>query len=737
MRTLLIDNYDSFTFNLFQLIAAVAGEPPMVVRNDDWRAWKSLTCDALDAIIISPGPGTPTRAEDFGISAAALEQAVPLLGVCLGHQGLCAAEGALVARAPEPMHGRTSPVFHSGRGIFHRLPSPFNAVRYHSLLVRDLPPTLTVTATTPSVAGDIIMAVEHAAKPQWGVQFHPESILTEHGVQLLANFLELARDRRRRPGRRQSVTAQSEAEPPWPVDGAVEPERDGQPCAEPTQDLTLLVRQVPGSTAALVIPVIFEQMFAGRQPSFWLDSSAALAVDSRFSVIGGMGPLGEWVTAKAGQGTVTVTAADGSTSEVHDDMFGYLKAQLAARRLPPSDLPFGFSLGYVGYLGYEMKADCGGEKVYETDLPDAAFLFCDRAVVFDHETGTTWILSLSTAATRELSAAWVAEAEGAVRRPAGTATPPGKPEPLSSPALISPALSKTGPPVAIASRHSAERYAELVQECLEEIRAGESYEICLTNTFTLPTVVDPLETFRVLRGLSPVPYGAYLSFPGAAVLSASPERFLRITPDGQVQTKPIKGTRPRGRTPEEDAALAHDLATAEKDRAENLMIVDLLRNDLGRVAEVGSVTVPRFFAVESFATVHQLVSTVEARLGPGRSAVDCVRAAFPGGSMTGAPKHRTMQIIDRLEGGSRGVYSGALGYFSLTGAADLSIVIRTLVVYPDHVTIGAGGAVVALSNPRAEVEEMRVKARAPVSAVVAVAKGEAPDLSIVLADPAE
>jgi para-aminobenzoate synthetase len=372
-----------------------------------------------------------------------------------------------------------------------------------------------------------------------------------------------------------------------------------------------------------------------------------------------------------------------------------------------------------------MKADSGAEKLHATDLPDASFVFCDRAVVLDHETGEAWILTLSAGADRQQALAWLQEAERTVRQP------PTEGMPSAAPTAVIPQS------VDVIPRHSDERYRDLVLECQEEIKAGESYEICLTNEFTVTAAVDPLETFRVLRQVSPVPYGAYLSLPGAAVLSASPERFLRISADGHVQTKPIKGTRPRGATPEEDAALIHDLATAEKDQAENLMIVDLLRNDLGVVAEVGSVHVPKLFAVESFATVHQLVSTVEARLSPEFTAVDCVRAAFPGGSMTGAPKLRTMQIIDRLEAGSRGIYSGTIGYFSLTGAADLNIVIRTLVVYPDHVTVGAGGAIVSLSDPQDEVDEMKVKARAPISAVLAVATGTAPNPLAVFADSPE
>jgi para-aminobenzoate synthetase len=245
-----------------------------------------------------------------------------------------------------------------------------------------------------------------------------------------------------------------------------------------------------------------------------------------------------------------------------------------------------------------------------------------------------------------------------------------------------------------------------------EITDGETYEVCLTNMIeaTADPHESPLEMYLRLREDNPTPFGAFIRTREAAILSTSPERFLCIGSDGRVESKPIKGTRPRGDTPEEDEAIKAELATSVKDRSENLMIVDLVRHDLGRTAELGSVQVDTLFGIESYATVHQMVSTVSSRLAEDASPVACVRAAFPPGSMTGAPKLRTMAIIDDLEAGARGVYSGAVGYFSLNGAVDLSVVIRTLVVRGETLRYGVGGAIVALSASDEEYEETVVKA---------------------------
>ena len=259
---------------------------------------------------------------------------------------------------------------------------------------------------------------------------------------------------------------------------------------------------------------------------------------------------------------------------------------------------------------------------------------------------------------------------------------------------------------------------------MHEICEGETYEVCLTTELHSDGAIDPLAAYRALRARNPAPHAALLRLGDVSVLSSSPERFLRVDRERIVESKPIKGTAPRAAHPAEDAYRAAALRADDKSRAENLMIVDLVRNDLGRVCALGSVEVPALMAIESYATVHQLVTTVRGRLRDDATAIDCIRAAFPGGSMTGAPKLRTMEIIDRLERGPRGVYSGALGFLSVNGTVDLSIVIRTLVASPHGLQIGSGGAIVAASDPDAEHDEMLLKARAVLEAVGGTLDGQ-------------
>ncbi len=672
-RTLLIDNYDSFSYNLYDLLAEANGVPPTVVLND--ADWNSFDLSRFDNIVVSPGPGRPDRKRDFGISRRAiLDSGKPVLGVCLGHQGLCHLFGSPVQLAPEPMHGRISRIRHNGEGLFVGIPSPFDAVRYHSLIIEELPAELEMTAWTDD---GLIMGVRHRTLPLWGVQFHPESICTDYGLELIKNFRDLT------PTRSSRISRPMQAAEP----------------ASPRSSLEIEIRRID---RRIDPSEIYERLFASGENSYWLDGSSGSEKSSRFSVMGdSTGPRAEFVTYSVAETTVRVQGTGSAPREYRTTLLDYLDNELKERSIaPPADVPFAFGLGYVGFLGYELKADAGGQLVHASTDADGSLVFADRALVVDHEAGSCYLLCLSDPGGDPASTEWLDTTSAALLQMDedhhGVRTPPP--------------IVGIEDETEMRLRHDHSKYLALIAQSLDEIRSGESYEVCLTNVATVDRTIDPVTTFGCLREISPTPYSALLRFPGQSVLSASPERFLRIDANRVVESKPIKGTRPRASNPDEDQLLRVDLAVSEKDRAENLMVVDLVRNDLSKVCVPGSVHVPKLFDVETYAAVHQLVSTVRGTLLPEKSAVDCVRAAFPAGSMTGAPKIRTMEIIDKLEDGPRGVYSGAIGYFSLTGTADFSVVIRTVVATDHEVTFGIGGAIVSLSDPAEELEETLVKA---------------------------
>ena len=245
---------------------------------------------------------------------------------------------------------------------------------------------------------------------------------------------------------------------------------------------------------------------------------------------------------------------------------------------------------------------------------------------------------------------------------------------------------------------------------------GDIYIANLTRQLVMESKKDPYEVFETLRRINPSPFGGYFQYGDFQIVSASPERFLKME-QGEIETRPIKGTRRRGHDPEEDAALRKELENSEKDRSELLMIVDLERNDLSRVCEPYSVQVPELFEVEAYATVFHLVSTVTGKLEQGRTVMDLVEAAFPGGSITGAPKIRAMEIIDELERGKRGLYTGSMGYITLDGCCDLNIVIRTLVHKDGAYHLGVGGGITCESEPEFEFEETWQKAVALLEAL--------------------
>ncbi|TQE20964.1 aminodeoxychorismate synthase component I [Streptomyces ipomoeae] len=686
MRTLLLDNYDSYTFNLYQLIADINGQEPVVMVNDD-PMLSSLRLENFDNIVVSPGPGRPQNPRDVGLLGDLLRRTtLPVLGVCFGHQMIAHLAGASVVAAPEPKHGHLAKVSHEGDPLFAGIPREFVAVRYHSLCVQEpLPEELVATAWADD---GVLMALRHRELPQWGVQFHPESIASQYGREILQNFAELTR--RTQHGQRPSVTI--------------------------TDTVTALSDDTPGAVEGLGIistvvstaadsEAIFLKLFDNIPYCFWLDSSRVEEGLSRFSFLGDTsGPLSEVLTYRTGSGTVEVRDANG-VRLVTGSVFDVLEQRLRERRIPDSDLPFDLTGGYVGYFGYELKAECGATARHTAETPDAIWMFADRVIAVDHQEGLTYLVAVHDEKTRRDAQEWVERTSALLMglNPAD-AEPPGDP-----------AADQPPNPEEYLGRGRSQYLADIT-ECRRQLNLGESYEICLTNKLHMPFHDDDTSFYLRLRRANPAPYAALLRLGDVTVFSSSPERFLRIERDRTVTSKPIKGTAPRDADPVRDAELAATLASSAKTQAENLMIVDLLRNDLGRVCEVGSIEVDPYLAVESYETVHQLVSTVRGRLKDGVSAMDCARQCFPGGSMTGAPKLRTMEIIDRLETEARGVYSGALGYFGLSGGTDLNIVIRTAVRVGDRLTIGAGGAIVLDSDPHEEYEEMLLKAAASLRA---------------------
>ena len=704
MKTLLIDNYDSYTYNLFQLIAEVNGEEPVVVLNDAGDRVPDLA--EFDNVVVSPGPGHPAEPRDFGRSAAVLaESAIPVLGVCLGHQGIALGEGARVVSAPEPRHGYLSAVRHDGRDLFQGLPQDFTAVRYHSLAVSEpLPETLEATAWAED---GVLMGLRHRSRPLWGVQFHPESVLTEYGHRMLVNFRNLTAERARRTRTKNTAVTPDAAAIPAPFAAIPRPRRA-------TPAYRLHTRRIAGAVDA---EAAFTRMYGASRRAFWLDSSLVEEGLSRFSFFGDdSGPLAEFVRYDVGSGRCEIERAGRPPRKVSASVFDYLRRQLTSRRVDAGGLPFDFTGGYVGYFGYEVKADCGSPNRHSSEIPDACWLFADRLIAVDHLKGFTYAVCLAEDTPQGARQAedWLESALAQLSFVSAAAERiPDAPEGPSPHGRTEPDLGAAEPWLV---RDRATYLAD-IEACQRELRAGTSYEICLTNAARLPAPPDAYDFYRVLRRVNPAPYAAFLRFGDVDVAGSSPERFLRIRRDGVAEARPIKGTAPRGEGPEEDGRLRDALAADAKTRAENLMIVDLLRNDLGRVCRTGSVRVTRLMATETYATVHQLVSTVEGRLREGTEAVDCVRACFPGGSMTGAPKLRTMEIIDELETEARGVYSGAIGYLGCSGGADLNIVIRTAVFADGLMQLGAGGAIVLDSDAVAEYDEMLLKTAAQMRAL--------------------
>lgn len=751
LNLLLIDYYDSFTYNLVHMLTKLCRKPPVVLTADCAESWAELiqqtNMTSIDGIILSPGPGNPVSVPPLGADIIRNNPQLPILGVCLGHQILGHVYGANVALAPLPIHGQVRPVrVVETDALWQNIPSLVDVTRYHSLCVTDLPPELKITAVSSDDDDELVMGLRHQDNPHYGVQFHPESIGTPCGKDLLRNFCHIVANHKNISSLYSDVQYSL---------------KNSLPIRHEENEIILSERDVGREVMICKLPSgpaepedVMKEFLVDDEFSFWLDSSDIRAHPS-ISILGSSRDRIEyWGKEKPPHRQGVHHWRDKKVERFPEiDILSYMQQQYRAITDSVSivsidsngeihwkeeseaelNLPFRFRGGHVGYLGYEVRHDTvrfleeqdHGRHVaghitpdVSSNIPTAAFLTADRSFVYDHSAKCWYLVGTSSSSfSREEVLMWMKDMF--IRFQDWTPYNDLYPRDSSGPAI----------PTSLFQAHRPQStYNRNFRQCIDHIRQGDSYELCLTNQLQAEVSPDlePFQLYRRLRRGNPAPYGAFFHWNETfSICCSSPERFLSVTRDSgnfQVETKPIKGTIARAlpvittEQKEADQARAQKLQTSVKDRAENLMIVDLLRNDFSRVCN--DVHVAKLMEIESFATVHQMVSTIRGTLQKDRSIIDLLKACFPGGSMTGAPKRRTMEILDELEEGQpRGPYSGCLGYISWNGCMDMNIVIRTAVVEGSKVTIGSGGAITALSEQTDEYNELMLKASAVVHAV--------------------
>lgn len=440
---------------------------------------------------------------------------------------------------------------------------------------------------------------------------------------------------------------------------------------------------------------VFQYLVTLNQPVFWLDSG-----DDATTGLSYLGSGAEVHTAKAGEEREFLA----KLRRILSEQTSFRDAQHQPSEMqstPQNSHEPSFQLGLVGWFSYEFGLNLLGLRAtYTQSEAPAMFVNTNWALEINHEQQRIAVI----AENETVLSKWLDTHLGALTEfTASEVTAP-----------IEPAQTRSQQP---AWRDTEQTYLDKIAACQRAIADGDAYLLCLTSQARVPVEEHPAQLYVRLRRLNPTHHGGFISANGISLLSASPERFLAVDAQGWAHTKPIKGTRPRGATPDDDAALAAELKIDSKERAENLMIVDLMRNDFARVCEPGTVHVAKLHDVETYTHVHQLVSTILGRLTQKDDAFSAFEACFPAGSMTGTPKRRAIELLADLERHPRGLYSGCFGYFSRDGSADLAMVIRSIVVAAGEATVGAGGGITANSNPVDEFAEVHLKADALIAAL--------------------
>ncbi|WP_440974347.1 chorismate-binding protein [Pseudomonas koreensis] len=677
----MIDNFDSSTQNIAQYLYEMTDTRAHVVTNSlDYSQQANKT---LNAVVSWPGSGHPAETLDLGMcDDAILRSTIPVLCTCLGHQCIAEFLGGNIAHAhtPHSLHGYRSHVTHCDTGLFQNLPEQFELVRYHSLFLIHL--FLDIKCTAWTIDG-LVMAIEQAHRHLWSVKFNPKSIDPEYGHALLGNFVTLVREhnalnRAKRGNAQISFLA-----------------KEAYLTAGGKFQLQLHCRE-PGSRPD---PLRwFTRLYAHDRTAFWLDSEQSDCTHARFSFLGGGKSLQDIQLEYDVSSQCLSLKGRRANKQIKGDCFTPLDQIVQAVQFnTPAHLPFSFKGSLIGYPGYEFKAQVGGRQAYRSPYPGASLIMAPHFFVFNHLEN---ILSGCRLSETELAPSWPVQPPATAEHEI--------PEDLSPPFISSPVCAG-----ALALDDNPEAYLKKVKQLLKYISDRKSYEICLTNRTSVAYSAMALSAYARMRQANPPPYGALLRLECFSVLSASNENFLKIDDYGFVESRPIKGNRQRSQNPAEDVQLHQELVVSARDRAKHLMIVDSARHELNQIFRPGGVHVPSMFAVESFSSVHQLASKVREHLAGDISALKAIQTWFPSKTMTGLPKLRTMEFIDKMESSARAIYSSALGWLSSGGAAQLSCVIRTATLQNEQAEFYIGGKIVACSDPFQELEQTLLKANVP------------------------
>jgi para-aminobenzoate synthetase component 1 len=454
------------------------------------------------------------------------------------------------------------------------------------------------------------------------------------------------------------------------------------------------------------------EAFASRLFSFFLDSGMDPQKLGRYSFMGS-----DPFLVLRSRGDEITLIKDGVEEKRRGNPFDTVGELLKTYAIDGSRAPVPFTGGAVGYFSYDLChfiEKLPKKAIDDLDLPECYLGFYDAVVACDHQENKTYLISTGFPELEEEKRLRHAETRINELRSMVALAPP--------PTTINETAAAKGKKLKGNFSHAG--YLEAVAKAREYIGAGDIFQVNLSQRLEVDININAYELYRRLRRINPAPFANYFGFDGVSIVGASPERFLKVRGDW-VETRPIKGTKPRGKTPEEDKTLAESLKKSVKDRAENIMIVDLERNDIGRVCRYGTVKVTELAILETYPTVFHLTSTVVGQMREGKNVIDLLKATFPGGSITGAPKVRAMEIIDELEPTHRSVYTGSLGYLSFGGDMDLNIVIRTFIVKNGRVYFQVGGAIVYDSEPEAEYIETLDKGRALIQALGLSSRGDA------------